>query len=783
MRRVSVLWIISTGLVFLALLEEGSGAASGLAGAPAVVDMSPFNHFVWLLCALSICMGALYLGVWRAALRSTSVNLPANKTSARRLLQLSDKLQYYCGVVALAQLLILVWLLFTRNIPLLPHGFLPSPVDVVDGLYAERTSFLSGACWSTIRLMGAFVIAVVIGLPLGIVCGRSKQAIYLTPYSSILAVLPPIILVPICLLVFSPATISNAFGQDFADRILPIFYDETFRIAATGFTAFWSVFSAALRASVKTPVELLQAAEGLGAGRFQRLRDIVLPLSLPSVFFGAKAGLTIGFIVLIYTEGIKASDKTLGLGGLISSYYDSGNIMLLYSMIAVLALITLILHKCLDSLEALLAPWDRKSEEPTLISILRMNRKDELNRQTEEAKQKIPLSERVRTASEYLLRHRTLFDVKTAVIQFDGIKADYNGRSVLSIDKSMTVTSGNVIALIGESGNGKTTLSRVIAGFIKPSAGTLTVNGKEVLRNGKRLYSGITPNVAYMFQDHALFPHLTVRKNLELVFRYRKQHLPTESEQIDNAIFLLRLETLVHAYPSQLSGGEKQRLALARALLMDQPVLIIDEGLSSIDQPSKSLLRNVIRDLTKKLNLTTLYISHDREDVLQIADRIWYLKDGNIIANEKPHALFYDAKTVDTARFLGHTNLFRGFMSGDTLELQSYLDRPDDVMSPCSVRVSSANAKSSGDGKVLAYIPKNSIDIESEATAEHLPFGGIVGDPAFSGSEWELRIRTGNGAEFDVVLPEDEYRRFTKCVENKEKLSVVVHDAQILAEN
>jgi iron(III) transport system ATP-binding protein len=709
--------------------------------------------------------------------------LPQGEIPARRLLMLSERLQYYCGVLALAQFFLLSWLLFTRIIPLIQHDLLPSPVDVLSGLYAQRMGFLNGAWLSATRLLTAFILAVSIGLPLGIVCGQSKQAAYLTPYSSILAVLPPIVLAPFFLFLFSRTSIINIFGQGFADWLPAILYDETFRIAATGFTAFWSVFSAALRASVKMRTELLQAAEGLGATRYERLRDIVLPLSLPSVFFGAKSGLTIGFIVLLYVEGIGSSDKTRGLGGFIAQFYDSGNMSRMYAMIAVVAFITLVLHKCLDSLDALFTRWDRGSEDPTLLSILRMKREDKLNSQLSKNEEDVPLSERVSVAYENLRQYRKPYAEGTPVIQFEGIKVDYNGRSVLSIDKPMTVRSGTVIALIGESGNGKTTLSRVIAGFITPTEGSLTVAGNEMVRNGERLIAKITPEVAYMFQDDALFPHLTVQKNLELVFRYRKHHLATETEQIKNAIRLLRLEKLIHAYPSQLSGGEQQRLALARALLMDCKVLIIDEGLSSIDQPSKSLLRNVIRDLTQSLNLATLYISHDREDVLQIADRIWYLKKGNIIADGAPPELYYDAKKVDTARFLGHTNLFRGSMSGSTLELQGYLDRPKVSMNPYTVQISRKDPTSFGDGPILAYVPKNAIEMGMRPAAIHTQFKEKVGRPAFSGSDWELRIRTANGAEFDVLLPEDQYLHFEKCLECNQQLSVVINDVRILAEN
>jgi ABC-type Fe3+/spermidine/putrescine transport system ATPase subunit/ABC-type nitrate/sulfonate/bicarbonate transport system permease component len=782
MKRVAVLWFISAGLVLITLFGTGSAVPLGAVGALEAATGAPvFGGFVWLLCAVSIGIGALTLGVLRAARRSAADISPENETSARRLRLLGQKLQYYCGVLVLAQLILFLWLLFTRTIPILPHDLLPSPVQVAAGLYAERVGFLNGACWTTGRLLIAFLLAILAGLPLGIVCGRSKQAPYLTPYSSILAVLPPIVLAPFFLFLYSRTSVASVLGQDFADRVPDILYDETFRIAATGFTAFWSVFSAALRASAKTPVELLQAAEGLGAGWYRRLRDVVLPLSLPSVFFGAKSGLTIGFIVLLYVEGIGASDRSRGLGGFIAQFYDSNNMSRMYAMIAVVAFITLVLHKCLDALDAFFTPWERASEEPSLFSILLMKQRDKLAEQVSHVPNDCPLSERVSETFDYLLSHRRKFPEKQITIQFSDLKVDYIGRSVISIDTPKTVESGTVVALIGESGNGKTTLSRVIAGFVTPGAGSLTVSGKEVLRDGKRKFSTITQGVAYMFQDDALFPHLTVQKNLELVFRYRKSHPPDESGQIDNVIRMLRLEKKIRSYPSKLSGGEQQRLALARALLMDVPVLIIDEGLSSIDQPSKSLLRNVIRSLTKSLNLTTLYISHDREDVLQIADRIWYLKNGKIIADGQPHELYYNANEEDTARFLGHTNLFHGSMSGDTLLLRSYLGRPNVLMSPFTVQVPHDKSNSPEPRPVDVYIPKNSIEIETEPAAEHMRFLKTVGEDAFSGSEWELRIATVNGAEFDVVLPEEEYQRFRKCRDCNQEMSVVLRDARILA--
>ncbi|WP_457754221.1 ABC transporter ATP-binding protein [Thermococcus sp.] len=218
--------------------------------------------------------------------------------------------------------------------------------------------------------------------------------------------------------------------------------------------------------------------------------------------------------------------------------------------------------------------------------------------------------------------------------------------------ESLKAKEGEFLTLLGPSGCGKTTTLRIIAGFEKPDKG-------EVLFNG-RVMNEIPPyerNIGIVFQDYALFPHMTVFKNIAFGLELRK--LPREEieEKVRQALKLVGLEGLENRYPEQLSGGQQQRVALARALVIEPEVLLLDEPLSNLDAKIRERLRGEIKRIQKELSITTIYVTHDQEEAMAISDRIAVMNDGRIEQVGMPLELYYHPKTEFVAKFLGLSNI------------------------------------------------------------------------------------------------------------------------------
>lgn len=199
-----------------------------------------------------------------------------------------------------------------------------------------------------------------------------------------------------------------------------------------------------------------------------------------------------------------------------------------------------------------------------------------------------------------------------------------------------TEIEGNeLLCLFGHSGAGKTTLLRILAGLSKPSKGKIVFNDSVWFDSDKKI--NITPqdrNVGYMFQDYALFPNMTVEKNISFAQRIKN------NDEVDKLMVLFGIEVLKHQHPGKLSGGQKQRVALARALAAKPSVLLLDEPLSALDWDMRSSLQLEIVKAHKLLNSVTLLVSHDIPEVFQLASSVIILKNGTVVKSGKPEEVF-----------------------------------------------------------------------------------------------------------------------------------------------
>jgi len=214
-------------------------------------------------------------------------------------------------------------------------------------------------------------------------------------------------------------------------------------------------------------------------------------------------------------------------------------------------------------------------------------------------------------------------------IVFKSVSKSYNSRSAVC-DFSLTISKGERIVILGHSGCGKTTLLRLLAGFITPDKGIIEIDGQVVAAEGKNVQEPEKRNLGMVFQDLALWPHLTVKGNLEFGLKARKMPTLQRIQKVVEMLKLVHMESYIDSKPAQLSGGQQQRVALARALILQPKALLMDEPLSSLDIELNLRLRKEILKLQREIGFTLLYVTHDRQEAFEIGTRIAIMAHGKI---------------------------------------------------------------------------------------------------------------------------------------------------------
>ncbi|MFD4181375.1 sulfate/molybdate ABC transporter ATP-binding protein [Rhodococcus sp. NPDC058514] len=244
------------------------------------------------------------------------------------------------------------------------------------------------------------------------------------------------------------------------------------------------------------------------------------------------------------------------------------------------------------------------------------------------------------------------------------IGANKNFGDFAALDNlSLEIPSGSLTALLGPSGSGKSTLLRSIAGLENPDSGTITIAGKDV--------TGVPPqkrDIGFVFQHYAAFKHMTVRDNVAFGLKIRKRPKSEIDKKVNELLEIVGLDGFQHRYPAQLSGGQRQRMALARALAVDPQVLLLDEPFGALDAKVREDLRTWLRRLHDEVHVTTVLVTHDQEEALDVADRIAVLNKGRIEQVGTPREL-YDSPAND----------FVMSFLGPVAKLNGQLVRPHDI--------------------------------------------------------------------------------------------------------
>lgn len=282
------------------------------------------------------------------------------------------------------------------------------------------------------------------------------------------------------------------------------------------------------------------------------------------------------------------------------------------------------------------------------------------------------------------------------------------GHFVALDDVNLHIDSGELVALLGPSGCGKTTLLRIIAGLESPDAGAIRFEGEDATDRHVR-----ERNVGFVFQHYALFRHMSVFDNVAFGLRMKPRgQRPSERQirdQVMSLLQLVQLDWLADRYPAQLSGGQRQRIALARALAVEPKVLLLDEPFGALDAKVRKELRRWLRRLHDELHVTSIFVTHDQEEALEVADRVVLMNHGRIEQVGSPQQVWEQPASPFVVGFLGDVNLFHGRVHEGLVHLGDgvTLDLPEH-----------ADAR---DAQALAYVRPHELDVAPLADGTGLP--------------------------------------------------------------
>lgn len=290
------------------------------------------------------------------------------------------------------------------------------------------------------------------------------------------------------------------------------------------------------------------------------------------------------------------------------------------------------------------------------------------------------------------------------------------GNFKASDNVSFGIEKGKLIGLLGPSGSGKTTILRMIAGLENPDSGEIIIDGKVVndIPAGQR-------GIGFVFQNYALFRYMTVYENIAFGLKVQKKDKATIKERVSELVKLIGLEGLEKRYPSQLSGGQRQRVAFARALAPNPQLLLLDEPFAAIDAKVRQELRSWLKDMIQKLGVTSIFVTHDQDEAIEVADEIIITNKGRVEQIGTPAEVYRKPETAFTASFFGQPAIFEDYSKIKTFEKIEGAERA--IVRPEFVKVTK----------------KDEFQKFKRSMSE-----GIVERTAFRGNNIELSVRVGD---------------------------------------
>jgi iron(III) transport system ATP-binding protein len=332
-----------------------------------------------------------------------------------------------------------------------------------------------------------------------------------------------------------------------------------------------------------------------------------------------------------------------------------------------------------------------------------------------------------------------------AKLEIDDVTMGFG--DVVAVDRaSLTVADGETVVLLGPSGCGKTTLLRLIAGFYRPTSGAIRIRGKTVA-SPTVMVPPERRSLSMVFQSYAVWPHKTVFENLAYGLRLRRLDGKTIAAKVAEALATVRMETYAARYPSELSGGQQQRVAVARALALEPEILLFDEPLSNLDATLREHMRFEIKALLGKLGITAIYVTHDQNEAMVIADRVAVMNRGRIEQIGSPEDVYYRSKTDFVAQFIGLANVLDGEIVGTSAPnlIKVRVERLGDLI------VSSPSDNDPARAARLLVRPEQ-IELTATPKAGMNTLKGRVARRSFVGAQTDYLIDV-NGVSLRVINP------------------------------
>jgi spermidine/putrescine transport system ATP-binding protein len=351
--------------------------------------------------------------------------------------------------------------------------------------------------------------------------------------------------------------------------------------------------------------------------------------------------------------------------------------------------------------------------------------------------------------------------LKGSDVVIEGLSKSFGDFRALN-NVSLEIKKGEFFSLLGPSGCGKTTLLRIIAGFEYPDSGTVTFDGSDVIH--------LPPNrrqANTVFQNYALFPHLTVFENVAFSMRVKKAPAGETESKVNEYLRLVQLEGHAQKKPNQLSGGQKQRVAIARALINEPQVLLLDEPLSALDAKLRQHMLIELDQIHDKIGITFIYVTHDQQEALSVSDRLAVMNQGDVLQIGSPHEIYESPATDFAARFIGETNLFdatvvkaermnRSASGAETAEYMVELDIPE----LGRIKVTTVDDVRIGQNVSFTIRPEKIVITKDRPATKREDinlFQGTVDEPIYSGFQTKFYVKVVNKTLIRVIKQHANY--------------------------
>ena len=326
-------------------------------------------------------------------------------------------------------------------------------------------------------------------------------------------------------------------------------------------------------------------------------------------------------------------------------------------------------------------------------------------------------------------------------VRFDKVDKSYDGKVLVVKDLNLDISEGEFITMLGPSGSGKTTCLMMLAGFETPTNGEIYLDNNPI--------SNIPPHkrgIGMVFQNYALFPHMTVYENLAFPLRVRKVSKDDIDKKVDKALSMVSLTGFENRMPGQLSGGQQQRVAVARALVFDPAVVLMDEPLGALDKNLRESMQYEIKHIHESIGVTVVYVTHDQGEALTMSNRIAVFNDGKVQQLSSPDKLYEEPVNSFVAEFIGENNRFAGHVTEITKDkCKVKLDEGSEILAnPITV-------KSNGEKTIVSLRPERAL-INSKEKMEN-NFKGKIEEVIYHGDHTRVRLDLLGNKDFILKVP------------------------------